>query len=271
MISANEQAWNSATTLYLARKLAALAAENDRPLRVLDMGCGDGTIIAALHPYDHDLYGYDFAYRSEAQQARLRPLFGEAYEDHIRIATSERVIPFADGSFDVIYANQVFEHVRFLDAMLAECARVLKPGGTLVTLFPFVTYPVEGHTLIPFVHWLPPGAGRVRYMTACLRLWIGRRHPGMNATQSAHAWEDYLNTGCFYRLKNEVVSLSEYYFQAWEIDTRAYITAKLDLLDANGTPHRRLMSQIGRVLHRRWLDYLITHYFGAVFVAQHPR
>jgi ubiquinone/menaquinone biosynthesis C-methylase UbiE len=56
---------------------------------------------------------------------------------------TEREIPFESQMFDVIYANQVFEHVRFLDRMFEECVRVLKPGGTLITLFPVATYPLE--------------------------------------------------------------------------------------------------------------------------------
>lgn len=38
-------------------------------------------------------------------------------------------IPFADASFDVITTNGVLEHVRNLQAMVEETARVLKPGG----------------------------------------------------------------------------------------------------------------------------------------------
>ena len=273
MITATEQAWNSATTLYIARKLEQITAEKstEQPLKVLDMGCGDGNLIEAFLAYGHDLYGYDFPYREESLKARLLPIFGDAYDDHLRMMTDERVIPFADSSFDVIYANQVFEHVRFLDAMVAECARVLKPGGVLVALFPFVTYPIEGHTLIPFVHWLPPGKSRIKYMSALLSLGIGRKHPGMNAAESAVIWENYLNDGCFYRLMNEVVSLSKAYFEDWELDTGEYIRAKLDMLETHPREMIRTTAKLAHQIHRSALDTLITHYFGAVFCMKNPK
>jgi hypothetical protein len=44
---------------------------------------------------------------------------------------------FASGSLDLIVSNDVFEHVpNYLNA-LAECSRVLKPGGTLLATIPF--------------------------------------------------------------------------------------------------------------------------------------
>lgn len=43
---------------------------------------------------------------------------------------------YADGSFDVVITNEVFEHVEHLPQALAEIARVLKPGGRLVATCP---------------------------------------------------------------------------------------------------------------------------------------
>src|SRR5262249_58663056 len=38
-------------------------------------------------------------------------------------------LPFADGTFDVVYAHQVFQHLRERGAALREVLRVLRPGG----------------------------------------------------------------------------------------------------------------------------------------------
>jgi SAM-dependent methyltransferase len=47
-------------------------------------------------------------------------------------------LSFSDRSFDIAVVNEVFEHIPFLDRALAELARILKPGGTLVSTFPFL-------------------------------------------------------------------------------------------------------------------------------------
>lgn len=46
-------------------------------------------------------------------------------------------LTFADRSFDVVIANDVFEHIPFLDKAIGECARVLDNGGKLIATFPF--------------------------------------------------------------------------------------------------------------------------------------
>lgn len=51
-------------------------------------------------------------------------------------------LPFADASIDNIVCLEVLEHVRWPDKLLAEVARVLKPGGQLFLSTPFL-YPVH--------------------------------------------------------------------------------------------------------------------------------
>lgn len=46
-------------------------------------------------------------------------------------------LSFPDGAFDAVVVNDVLEHVPDVDLCLSEMARVLRPGGALVTTFPF--------------------------------------------------------------------------------------------------------------------------------------
>jgi SAM-dependent methyltransferase len=268
-IGASEKPWNSATTLYIARKIQEIAG--GRRLQVLDMGCGQGQAISLLQGYGHALYGFDLPDKSEALKAALGPIFGDAFDEHIRFMADERCIPFESGHFDIIYANQVFEHVRFLDQMLAECARVLKPDGSLITLFPLATYPLEGHSLIPFAHWLPPGRFRRAYLRAFLTLGIGRRLPGWTVSQAVTEWDDRLQQFTFYRFMNEFQSLFTYYFDECSLDAGEYVRAKADLLQTSGVARNR---RVGRLLERvrgKRLASLVTHGFMAVFVARRPK
>lgn len=53
------------------------------------------------------------------------------------IADLNGKLPFEDNSFEVVYSNQVFEHIQNLIGLIEECHRILKPGGLLVAHVPY--------------------------------------------------------------------------------------------------------------------------------------
>jgi SAM-dependent methyltransferase len=98
-------------------------------MRVLDVGCGPGSITRGLAEIvgPGEAVGLDASAdvlavaRSEAATrgvANLRFEQGDAYE-----------LPFADDTFDVVFAHQVLQHLREPAAALREMLRVVKPGG----------------------------------------------------------------------------------------------------------------------------------------------
>lgn len=97
---------------------------------VLDIGAGDRWI--AQHLPDSARYiALDYPKTG-------RDLYG-ARPDVFADATC---LPFADASVDTVVSFEVIEHVRYPDAMLAEIARTLKPGGRAYLSMPFL-YPVH--------------------------------------------------------------------------------------------------------------------------------
>lgn len=65
-------------------------------------------------------------------------------------------LPFADRAFDITHASAVLEHVGSFErqaAFIAECARVCRRGFFMTT--PNRWFPIEFHTVLPLVHWLP--------------------------------------------------------------------------------------------------------------------
>ncbi len=271
MISAGERAWNSATTLYLARRLQALRGEPGRtqPLAVLDVGCGDGTVMEQLLDYGHSLYGYELRASGQDPRGRLGARLGAEYDHRVRWASDERSIPFGDASFDVLYANQVCEHVRFLDRLLGECARVLKPGGVLLATFPLATAPVEWHLKVPFAHWVPPGGLRVRYLQAFYGLGLRPRLAGASALETARAQDAYLTERVFYRFLNEVVMLAGHHFGSCQTETALWLRAKLDLLGARGGAAGAGVTLL-RPLAGATLAAAVTHLFNAAFCLRAP-
>lgn len=108
---------------YYAEKLLR---EATRPLRVLDLGCGDGRSVDLFRRYQPSVEwtGVDIEGSPEVNtRTRSDAAFCSYDGEHL---------PFAGGAFDLVYANQVFEHVRKPEAVLAEVTRVLVPGGSFV-------------------------------------------------------------------------------------------------------------------------------------------
>jgi ubiquinone/menaquinone biosynthesis C-methylase UbiE len=65
-------------------------------------------------------------------------------------------LPFADGSFDLVHSSAVLEHVGSRQnqaRMIGECFRIARRGVCLTT--PNRGYPIEFHTMLPMIHWLP--------------------------------------------------------------------------------------------------------------------
>ena len=102
------------------------AAHGPGPRRVLDLGCGAGLLANDLAAHGHRVTGLD-ATADHLAIARAR--------DRTRTATylvgDARTLPFADGSFDVVCAMDLLEHVEEPARVVAEAARVLAPGGQL--------------------------------------------------------------------------------------------------------------------------------------------
>jgi len=70
-------------------------------------------------------------------------------------------LPFDDNSFDVVHSSAVLEHVGSFEnqaRFVSECARVARRSFFLTT--PNRWFPVEFHTSLPLLHWLPKGAFR---------------------------------------------------------------------------------------------------------------
>lgn len=94
--------------------------------RALDIGCGGGFLAEEFAKLGCSVTGIDPSAPSIVQAAAHAARAGLAIA--YRVASGE-AIPFADASFDIVYCCDVLEHVDDLDKVIAETARVLKPGG----------------------------------------------------------------------------------------------------------------------------------------------
>jgi ArsR family transcriptional regulator len=110
----------------LAAGIAALLQLGD----VLDVGSGDGAAAATIAPYCRSLTCLDANPRLiEAAAARL------GRHENVRAQVADaHDLPFTDASFDAVLVFHTLTYAERPARVLAECARVLRPGGRLVVL-----------------------------------------------------------------------------------------------------------------------------------------
>jgi ubiquinone/menaquinone biosynthesis C-methylase UbiE len=103
-----------------------LKQKNQSNIKVLDVGCGEGNSEEKFKDIltDIEWFGLDIAESPEVNSRKKTE--GNFYTfDGVQIS-------FEDNYFDIIYSNQVFEHVRYPEALLKEIHRVLKPDGYFI-------------------------------------------------------------------------------------------------------------------------------------------
>jgi 2-polyprenyl-6-hydroxyphenyl methylase/3-demethylubiquinone-9 3-methyltransferase len=97
-----------------------------RDLDVLDVGCAGGFLTEALARRGARVSGIDPA--GEVVAAAREHAAGEGLAVDYVVGGGE-ALPWQDASFDVVTCVDVLEHVRDLDEVLGEVARVLRPDG----------------------------------------------------------------------------------------------------------------------------------------------
>jgi 2-polyprenyl-6-hydroxyphenyl methylase/3-demethylubiquinone-9 3-methyltransferase len=190
-----DQWWEPAGDFAMLHWLAASRAEHippaPRPGAVLvDLACGGG--LMAPH-------AAALGYRHVGVDLNLPAVRAAADHGVLAVRASVLAVPLADGCADVVVAGEILEHVEDDVGVLAECCRLLKPGGTLVidaiaaTLLARLIA-VELFERLP--HGAPPGihdpalfVDRKRLLAAADRLGLDLRLVGIRpSVRDVVAW-----------------------------------------------------------------------------------
>ncbi len=123
-----DQWWKPSGGFAMLHWLAAARAEHVPPAAapgavLVDLGCGGGLMAPHVAGLGYRHVGVDLGLPG----LRLARSHGVAV-----VRGSVLAVPLADGCADVVLAGEILEHVADAGRVLAECARLLRPGGTLV-------------------------------------------------------------------------------------------------------------------------------------------
>lgn len=115
--------------------------------RLLDIGCNDGsfTVSIANHIGATEIFGIEIN-EEIAKKAKDKNI-------RVSIIDANSSFPFEDSFFDVIIANQIFEHLLNTDGFLKEIHRVLKPDGYVIISTPNLA---SIHNSIPLLFGMQP-------------------------------------------------------------------------------------------------------------------
>ena len=72
-------------------------------------------------------------------------------------------LPFEDGAFDIVFSNAVIEHVGGRDRQRQLVSEAIRVGRRVFITTPNRRFPVEVHTRLPLVHWLPDALSHRAY------------------------------------------------------------------------------------------------------------
>ena len=103
--------------------------------RILDIGCGVGMYLRAFQRYSPSVLGLEIDHERAGHASAIAPVLQARAES----------LPLRDASVDVVFLNEVLEHVADDRRAIAEAARVVPRGGHIVIYLPNRRYPFETH------------------------------------------------------------------------------------------------------------------------------
>lgn len=147
-----------------SRWASKLAAGKKGTIRLLEIGCADGSFAAYVgRKIGAMTYGVDVA--GEAIQQAKRVLHQATTHN------AEERLPYAAKTFDLVIALEIIEHLYDTDFFLSEVRRVLKPGGHVILSTPNLASARNRYRLLvnqypQYLEYSTRGAGHIHLYTA---------------------------------------------------------------------------------------------------------
>lgn len=149
-------------TSRLAGLTEALRGQLPPGGRLLDLGCGTGELARAAAAAGLRVTACDIAAEMLRRAAEHDPAGAVEW---VRLEPGWRTLPFGAADFDAVVAASVLEYVDDPAAVLAECARVVLPGGIVLCTVPDLRNPVR------WLEWALGQVARAPLAAKAARCW----------------------------------------------------------------------------------------------------
>jgi tRNA(Arg) A34 adenosine deaminase TadA/SAM-dependent methyltransferase len=161
----------SKVSLRARRRMYAVFERRIKPTkdcRVLDVGITpdqtlpESNFFEALYPHKENITATSFEAASQIERRFPGVRF---------VRTSGSRLPFPDGSFDIVVSFAVLEHVGTREDQRRFLSELFRVGNRVFLTTPNRWFPVEFHTFLPFLHWLPQRAHQALLRRLNMKFW----------------------------------------------------------------------------------------------------
>lgn len=192
--------------------------------KILDLGCGEGGLVYRFRELGYDAHGFDIHRRVQLRKPDDEAFFRflvnpEADTSVSAVAWPDYRLPFPAQTFELVVSTSTLEHVLNVDAVMAEAARVLRPDGIGLHLYPGRNALIEPHMFVPF--------GTLIQTFWWFYMWsfLGLRNEyqkELTTRQAAESNFRYCKSGVLYLTRYEMRLLCGRYFRGASFVEEAY-------------------------------------------------
>lgn len=279
---------NSAKSITHEHLLCIINTEATRfprgsPVRLLDVGCGDGQLLTYLtenlrilnHSLKFDMYGFDVGDHGVQLKGFIESTISNlskkipdvSWPDRISTISTDDKWPYSNGFFDIVISNQVLEHVNNHDLFFSEIYRTLRDGGISVHLFPLKHYLYETHLNLPLVHKIFSYDLLLSYIKLMSRLRFGKyklhhRDSGISVEKYANLHADYIHYYTNYISYRESLSLAKKHRMrvSFKYTQELYSRKIQSLLSLE----KKYLYGKQRIVFIDWLSVMILRYVSSI-------
>jgi len=127
-----------------------------------DRSLADSNFFETLYPYPHRITATSIEDASHLESV---------YPGLSFVQTDGHTLPFPDGAFDVAFSSAVLEHVGETQHQKRFISELRRVSRSFFLTTPNRWFPVEVHTFLPLVHWLPRSTHRTLLKAIGLEFW----------------------------------------------------------------------------------------------------